>query len=275
VHIKSLFYYPVKSLAGISTPVLRLNEKGPLHDRKWALIDKNQRNITQLTHPALSLIKVQVDHEKLGFSAPGMESISLAHTPTEIRRQVTIAQKSCETLTLSPLFGEWFSEFLSSPTEIVLISSEKKTNLRTDYALAGESLLNFPDDSPFHVTYEGSLDELNQDLERRVDMNRFRPNIVISGHEPAWVEDTWLKIRIGAIPFYVNRPCVRCLMVNVNQELGKLESKEVTKALLRERKFGNKTVFGQYLIHQKPGSLYEGDALSVVESFHGDLTERL
>ena len=64
---------------------------------------------------------------------------------------------------------------------------------------------------------EASLADLNDRLiarrEEPLPMDRFRPNLVISGC-PAFAEDTWPHLRIGAISFRAGGPCARCIMTN-------------------------------------------------------------
>ena len=48
--------------------------------------------------------------------------------------------------------------------------------------------LTFADFAPYLITTEASLPALNKELPTPITMERFRPNIVISGTEKPWVE---------------------------------------------------------------------------------------
>lgn len=62
---------------------------------------------------------------------------------------------------------------------------------------------------------QSSLEDLNSRVAEPMDMNRFRPNIVIDGSVPAWAEDDWQSFTLGgqpgrAIAFRSLKPCARC-----------------------------------------------------------------
>lgn len=59
------------------------------------------------------------------------------------------------------------------------------------------------------VPVQGSLEELNAGMAEALPMNRFRPNIVVTG-APGWTEDAWRRFSIGAVDFEAVRPCSRC-----------------------------------------------------------------
>ena len=48
-------------------------------------------------------------------------------------------------------------------------------------------------------------------------MNRFRPNIVVSG-AASYAEDDWKVIRIGNVVFDVLQRCGRCVIITVNED---------------------------------------------------------
>ncbi len=99
-------------------------------------------------------------------------------------------------------------------------------------------------------------------------MNRFRPNVVISGSE-AYEEDTWLRVMIGSVSFLVAKPCVRCAVPTVDQDTG-VAGKEPIRTLQTYRTFDSKLCFGQNLVHESRGVLRIGDAVNVtsLKSLH-------
>jgi len=92
-------------------------------------------------------------------------------------------------------------------------------------------------------------------------MNRFRPNLVISGCEP-FAEDSWDSIRIGTIAFRVVKPCDRCIVTTVEQTTG-IRSKEPLQTLGRYRRWDGKILFGQNLIAEQVGTLNLGDSVEI------------
>ena len=64
---------------------------------------------------------------------------------------------------------------------------------------------------------QASLDDLNTHMDEPVSMNRFRPNIVLDGDQPAWAEDQWgshnIRLQLqdgGAAELEMCKPCSRC-----------------------------------------------------------------
>jgi len=94
-------------------------------------------------------------------------------------------------------------------------------------------------------------------------MERFRPNLVISGAE-AFAEDRWKKIRIGDVIFNLVKPCSRCPIPNINPQTAE-KSPEVINALAAYRKRDNKIFFGQNLLAKGSGSLTVGMPVEILE----------
>ncbi len=109
-------------------------------------------------------------------------------------------------------------------------------------------------------------------------MNRFRPNLVVSGAE-TFAEDHWQRVRIGEALFRSTKPCERCVITTVNQATGDFAGKEPLKTLASYRmaknvmpdRFSslgvgaNAILFGQNLIAESVGeTLKVGDAVEVL-----------
>ena len=73
-------------------------------------------------------------------------------------------------------------------------------------------------------------------------MDRFRPNIVISGTTP-FEEDHWTNFTVGNCEFATPKKCGRCPVINIDQKNGR-STKEVLKTLTSFRRDGNKVIFG-------------------------------
>ena len=75
------------------------------------------------------------------------------------------------------------------------------------------------DGFPFLLTNDASLRDLQKRCPASVQMEQFRPNLVVTGAQ-AWEEDTWKVIRIGSVIFDVVKPCSRCIFTTVSPEKG-------------------------------------------------------
>mmetsp|Transcript_59 Transcript_59/g.142 ORF Transcript_59/g.142 Transcript_59/m.142 type:complete len:387 (+) Transcript_59:313-1473(+) len=151
--------------------------------------------------------------------------------------------------------------------------------------------VSLADEAPFLLATTSSLHDLNARLGVRgkapVDMQRFRPNIVVHGTQP-WEEDTWKRVRIGRAEFEVWQRCGRCSMTTIDREtLERGPEPLATLSTFRERAHGQRN-FGMHMIPVMPnsgdessGSAHEegsplvvkvGDTLEVLE-YHGERLE--
>src|SRR5688572_25469297 len=72
VRVNRLWIYPIKSCGGIAVEQLTLDDRGPLLDRRWMLVDANNEFMTQREYPRMTLIDVAFDGDNLRLRAPGM-----------------------------------------------------------------------------------------------------------------------------------------------------------------------------------------------------------
>ncbi len=92
-------------------------------------------------------------------------------------------------------------------------------------------------------------------------MDRFRPNLVVSGCEP-YAEDGWVRVQVGTVPFRVAEPCARCAITTTDHRTG-ARGKEPLRTLATYRKVGGEVLFGRNLIHASLGTVRVGDPLEV------------
>lgn len=118
-----------------------------------------------------------------------------------------------------------------------------------------QSRIKFQDCAPFLITSKTSLDDVSSRLDgEKMDMVKFRPNIVIEGANDPWQEDYWGTIKINhKTEMIMAHNCVRCKSINIDYNTGKPgvgPSGEVLKRLQKDRRIdiGAKwsPVFGRY-----------------------------
>ncbi|GFF49583.1 MOSC domain-containing protein 1, mitochondrial [Aspergillus udagawae] len=120
--------------------------------------------------------------------------------------------------------------------------------------------ITFADTAPYLLTSETSLDELSARFagDERMDMTKFRPNIVVSGPATAFEEDFWAELRVGqseaAARLLLTANCVRCRSINVDYATGKMgtgETGSALKKLMNDRRVDKgvkyNPVFGRYV----------------------------
>lgn len=117
----------------------------------------------------------------------------------------------------------WCSTLLGTDVRLVHLD-DPATRRPVDpaYALPGETV-SFADGFPLLLTTTASLDALNSLIARGehahegpLPMDRFRPNLVVSGTEP-WAEDRWSRIAVGEVVLRVAKPCGRCVVTTTDQ----------------------------------------------------------
>ena len=142
--------------------------------------------------------------------------------------------------------------------------------------------IKFQDCAPFLITSKTSLDDVSSRLDgEKMDMIKFRPNIVIEGANEPWQEDYWGKIKINQkTEMIMAHNCVRCKSINIDYNTGKPgvgPSGEVLKRLQKDRRIdiGAKwsPVFGRYTFWApdapKSQTIKVGDRVNVTKVNEG------
>jgi uncharacterized protein YcbX len=116
--------------------------------------------------------------------------------------------------------------------------------------------ISFADCAPYLIASQTSLEDVSSRLPEgtEMDMEKFRPNIVIAGAFEAYQEDYWGKLKINnKTEIIMAHNCVRCASINIDYNTGKPGTGpegQVLKKLQHDRRIdiGAKwsPVFGRY-----------------------------
>jgi len=60
MQVSELYCYPIKSLGGICLNKVEITDKGFKYDRRWMLIDENNRFLSQRAFAIMALLKVAI-----------------------------------------------------------------------------------------------------------------------------------------------------------------------------------------------------------------------
>lgn len=265
--VTGLFVYPIKSCAGVPVNSARLVPGGLEFDRRYMLVDEDGRFITARTTPQLLQVEVSLltsealdicaQHrsmsEPLYLSSLGPPEAELVQV--EIWRDQAWAR-------LSRKGSAWFSKYLGRKVQLVYLPSEHLRQVNPERAKLGD-VVSFADGYPLLLTSENSLLDLNTKLAHPVGMERFRPNVVVSG-APAYDEDTWTRLAILENQFDAPKLCDRCVMTTFDAKTG-MGGKEPLKTLASYRKWAGAVWFGTNLIAPQKGQLRLGDVLRPLE----------
>jgi uncharacterized protein len=256
--VTELYIYPIKSLAGIRVESAKAEEMGFENDRRWMLIDHDNEFITQRKHPSLSQFYPKINGDKIEILNHNTKhEFSIRESLNEPIFSKVWDDKSL-VFEVNTATSKWFSEILGFGCKLVKIANKgdrKHNSSKLDKKLN----VSLADGYPYLLMGSKSLDFLNEKLEEKITIQRFRPNIVIRtavAHE----EDSLTLFQIGAVKFQNAKPCGRCIMVNNDPKNGVVK-KEPLKTLNIYRKVDNSVLFGTNVICLNEGGIAVGDSL--------------
>ncbi len=261
ITLSGLHIYPIKSAAGTSLTQAKVASRGLQHDRRWMVVDAKGRFMSQRKHPRMALIWVTLG-EQMQLEAPNQPPLVLPPIPdTKTEVAVEVWGDLCKAELMGPAAADWLSRFLEVPCQLVYMP-EQAQRATAHGKLGADKLVSFADAYPFLLISEASLADLNQRLDKPVPMNRFRPNLVVSGCD-AYAEDTWTQIRIGEVMFRVEKGCDRCSIPGVDQATG-VATQEPLPTLATYRRWQGKIWFGQNLVQENLGEVRVGDPVEIL-----------
>ena len=270
MYLSKINIYPVKSLGGVSMENSVVENRGLRFDRRWMLVDEKNNFLTQRENPLMATVKIEVLKNGLRVSS-GNETLEIPfETNSQETASVRIWSTRCRARVYEGNFNQWFSNILQKDCKLVLMPEETQRRVNYFYAIHKNDAVSFADGYPVLLAGEGSLADLNSRLKKPVPMNRFRPNLVVSGAD-AFAEDGWKQIKIGSVIFHVVKPCARCVITTIDQSNGEKQGVEPLKTLsiyrIPKRSIKKKILFGQNLIPENGGGILNvGDEIEVIET---------
>ncbi|MFJ3670742.1 MOSC domain-containing protein [Streptomyces sp. NPDC090106] len=270
--LHSIHVHPVKAFRGLAPQEAVVEPWGLAGDRRWALIDDGGKVVTQRQQPRLATAAAElVPGGGVRLSAPGRPPLTVAvpsaigTVPMQIFRDKVEAVPSDD-----PAAHAWCSTFLGVDVRLVHMDAPAvRRPVDPEYGREGETV-SFADGYPLLITTTASLDALNSLIalgdhaaEGPLPMNRFRPNVVVSGTD-AWAEDGWSRVTIGEVEFRAVKPCGRCVVTTTDQSSA-ARGREPLYTLGRHRRIGSQLVFGRNLVPVSPGTVRVGDPVAVLE----------
>ncbi len=116
--------YPIKSLKGIAVTEAKVLRRGLEFDRRWMLIDENNKFLTQREFPKMATINVQIAEDGLHIST----SEETLLVPFEIDKKQTetvqIWKSKCPAKIYEKPVNEWFGDILQTKCKLALMPEE-------------------------------------------------------------------------------------------------------------------------------------------------------
>ena len=242
--ISQLFIYPVKSCAGIEISEAQLTPAGLAMDREWMIVDQAGQFLTQRQCPHMVWISPSISDQALTLSAPNVLPIRIPLNFRGKPLEVTVWRDTLIADDMGDEVSKWLDAFLAIPGKQLRLVRFSKTSSRLSSAewTQGMPAQNkFSDGFALLVVSQSALDEFNARLQSKgyapVDINRFRPNIVLEGPQ-AHEEDHFDTITIhnahGPILLKPVKPCPRCPIPDINPYTAS-SSPEVSETLAEYR----------------------------------------
>ena len=217
--ITGLFVYPVKSARGIARARVPLTATGLEWDRQWMIVNGRGVFLSQRSHPRLARIVPEMRPDALLLNAPGLPALTVPLDAPGARTAVRIWDDACIGIDQGNEAHEWVSRVLGESVRLMRVAPDMGRVANPKFAGVTPAPIGFPDGYPVLVCNQASLEDLNERLPERIPMERFRPNIVVSGF-PAWAEDSIDTLTLGPVTLRLVKPCIRCTIPSIDQQTG-------------------------------------------------------
>ncbi|MFI6873678.1 MOSC domain-containing protein [Streptomyces sp. NPDC050400] len=269
--LSSIHVHPLKAVRGHAPREAVVEPWGLAGDRRWVLVDSTNKIVTQRPHPRLALAAAELlPGGGVRVSAPGRKPLTIEVPEPVTTTTIEVWRDKVEAVPAADAAHAWWSAYLDTDIRLMHLD-DPATRRPVDpaYGKPGETV-SFADGYPLLLTALSSLDALNSLIaqgdhadEGPLPMNRFRPNVVVSGTAP-WAEDDWSRIAIGEVSFRITKKSGRCVVTTTDQTTAE-RGKEPLRTLARHRRFGDQLCFGTNLVPESTGTVRVGDPVTVLE----------
>ncbi|KXS33169.1 MAG: Fe-S protein [Candidatus Gallionella acididurans] len=237
--ISRLFVHPVKSCAGVEVREALLTETGLELDRAWMVVDARGVFVTQREQPRLALVRPHIEPDELVLNAPGMQDLHIARGGVNKTISVKLWDDEVPAFDMGDEAALWFTDFLAMSAgasqasrayrphayRLVRFDPAHRRASNPDWTGGVQAFNLFSDGYPLLVLSDASLAELNQRLlaagHASVGIERFRPNIVLSGlhaHDEDRLGVMHVQASTEEVLLKPVKPSPRCPIPNVDPQ---------------------------------------------------------
>ena len=272
--VTGLAVHPVKSTANRSVTETLVGLEGFVGDRRWMVVDDDGALVSARELHTLFTVVADTPATDpqlvapLRLRAPGMPDLEVAEPGTDLVDVVMFRSKHLQGRPAAAETAAWLAQATGRPgLHLVWCDDPTRRVLSPAHSRPGDHT-GFADGYPVTLASHASLRRLNEwiaqgALERGEDtptplpVSRFRPNVVIDGHEP-FEEDDWSSVRIGEVLFRKAKSVDRCVMTTIS--LADLTTApEPIRTLAKHRRWDGATWFAVHLIPENTGRIAVGD----------------
>jgi len=246
VTIQSLHSYPLKSAGGVPLASAEMGITGLPSDRRWMLVDDEGRFVSQRRVSEMARLSVAMELEGMTVRHPDQEPLFIgtdAVVGDVFEANMHRADEHLKVCSAGATAADWFTECFRETgiggLRLVRLIDQFARRI-PDRPEEVRQRMFLSDGYPFLIASDASLELLNQQLgsttNGQLEMNRFRPNIVIGGPGP-WMEmktGLVLEDETGAIRLRLVKPCQRCTIPQVNPNTGQRDVPSDLHRLLKQ-----------------------------------------
>jgi len=259
-HISRLFIYPIKSCAPVEVERLVFDRHGPVGDRRFLLVDEQGGFITQRQQPQMARIRPVLEETVLRVDVDGQATLRVPLAEQgALRKTVTVWNDSLPAEDCGDDAAAWFSSALGIDCRLVRLPADSQRQVDLRYAELGQ-WVSFADGFPVLVTTESSLGALSERVGRDIQMERFRPNVVVNG-SAVFAERRWRMLKHKDGQLAICKPCQRCVIPTRSMDTLEREA-DVLDALKELCRIDGKILFGQNALVSDIHQLCVGDELT-------------
>ncbi|MGW4207889.1 MOSC domain-containing protein [Lentzea sp. NPDC004789] len=259
--VSGLHVYPIKGCGGCSVASSPVDLTGLRGDRMMMLVDADGTFLSQRKVPAMAALRPSLVDSSLTI---GGESFPVVADGPRV--PVVVHKWQGTGIDQGDAAAAYFSDALGMSVRL----ARTPPDLRRESGGRTAGLVGYADAHALLMISLSSLDGLNERILERggapVPMNRFRPNIVVSGWPEPHTEDRVRRAVIGDVELGYAKDCVRCAVPMVDQESGLKDGPEPTRTLAGYRRDPDGGVtFGMKAAVVGTGTIAVGDKIDVLE----------
>ena len=265
ITITSLTIFPVKSMKALSLQASDVDLIGLKHDRRWLVVDDNDKFQTIREDKELAQVKAVPQANGLTLTHPTKGFFTI-QTPDSSAESCTVRiwRSEVNALRANKDAAVFLSDILGKPLQLVYLADETARQVNPKFATPSD-YVSFADGYPISIASESSWQDLRHRTGIDLSMRRFRINITVTGAD-AWAEDQWKLIQIGAVKFRIAKPIGRCIVTTLDPDTGQKTADNEPLATLSKfhRASDGEIIFGQHLIPDRTGHISVGDEVKIL-----------
>jgi hypothetical protein len=263
----------VKSTRARAVDRARVEWWGLAGDRRWAVVTPDGEPITaRHCRPLFTVTASTTPDDGLLLTAPGAPDLAVARPEPAHTVPVTFVNLD-RAAAGGAAADEWLTTTLGRPARLVWLADTTARAVPEEVGGQPGDVYHLGDTMPLHLVSLGSLRRLGdwiaetavergEELPEPLEVGRFRANVVLEG-APAFAEDGWKRLRVGAVDFRVAGACGRCLMTTIDPE-SRASGKEPIRTLAKHRRWDGWAWFGIQLVPETLGEIAVGDPVEVL-----------